>query len=308
MPVHPIARAFLDLPFIKNQKPLHTLSVSEVRAQFLAQGKLMPPGEPVGTVNDLAIPGPDGDIPARIYTPKGVGPFPVHVYFHGGGWVLGNLDSQDFDCRALTNAARCIVVSVNYRHAPEHKFPAPAEDAYSATRWVSENSLQIGGDGFAVTVGGMSAGGNLAASVALMARDRAVPAIACQVLTVPVTNFSFETESYQKNGEAYVLTKKDMEWFWNHYLQTPADGQNPYASPLQADDLSGLPPAFVMTSEYDPLRDEGHAYADRLRDADVPVEYKCYEGMLHMVQGPEALVDMAGHLQTVFTARKGSRV
>jgi acetyl esterase len=307
MPLHPLAQAFLDLPSVRNQKPLHTLSVNEVRHQFREQTKLIPPGEPVGAVEDVTIPGPGGDIPARIYTPEGIGPFPVHVYFHGGGWVIGDLDSQDVECRTLTNGARCIVVSVNYRHAPEHKFPAAAEDAYAATRWISDNARFLGGDALPVSVGGMSAGGNLAAVASLMARDRGTPSIAFQVLTVPVTNCAFDTDSYQQNGTGYVLTREDMEWFWRHYLRTPVDGKNPYASPLQAATLRGLPPAFVMTSEYDPLRDEGRAYADRLRENDVAVDYKCYEGMLHMVQGPASFQDMADRLQRAFEKRRTTR-
>lgn len=300
MPLHPLAQAFLNLPFMKDAKPLHALSVREAREEFAKQAGFMPPGEAVAKVEDLSVPGPDGNIPTRIYTPEGGGPFPICMYFHGGGWVIGDLDSQDADCRAIANAAGCVVFSVNYRHAPEHKFPAAAEDAYSATKWAAENAGRVKVDAARLAVAGMSAGGNLAAVVTLMARDRGLPRIKYQVLIVPATNYAFDTKSYQENGEDYLLTREGMRWFWAHYLRTPADGENPYASPLRAANLSGLPPALVMTAEYDPLRDEGHAYAERLREAGVAVSYRCYEGMLHMFHGPQALKDIADHLKSAF--------
>ena len=305
MPLHPLAQAFLDLPLVAEAKPLCSMSVEECRrtsAEMFSQG---PPGEPVGSVEDLSIAGPAGDIPLRVYRPEGEGPFPLLVLFHGGGWVVGDLESQDVDSRAIANAAKCVVVSVDYCLAPEHKFPAPAEDAYRATCWVAENSLLLGCNGGPVAVAGMSAGGNLAAVVALMARDRGGPSIACRILNVPVTDYSFDTESYRENGEGYVLTRAEMEWFWQHYLSTPEDGAHPYASPLRAPDLSGLPAALVQTSEYDPLRDEGRAYAERLSAAGVPVSYTCYQGMLHMVQGPEALNETASYVKQAFAASEG---
>jgi acetyl esterase len=302
MPLHPLAKAFLRLPFIESSKPLHTLSVREAREQFNEQVTLMPRGDPVAEVEDILIPGPAGDIPARVYTPDGEGKLPLCVYFHGGGWVLGGLDSQDADCRTIANGAACIVVSVNYRHAPEHKFPAAAEDAYRATLWVAENGGHLSGDPMRLAVCGMSSGGNLAAVTALMARDRGRPHIRYQLLIVPVTNYAFDTASYGENGEGYVLTKEEMEWFWDHYLATPADGANPYASPLRAPDFRGLPPALVMTAEYDPLRDEGRAYAERLREARVPVFYQCRKGMVHMFQGPRALRDATRRLASALAA------
>ena len=167
-------------------------------------------------------PGPAGGVPARVYTPAGEGPFPLCVYFHGGGWVIGDLDSQDADCRAIANGAPCIVVSVNYRHAPEHKFPAAAEDAYRATLWVADNGEHLLGDGTRLAVCGMSAGANLAAVTALMARDRGRPHIKYQALIVPVTNYAFDTASYKENGEGYLLTRQSMQWFWALYLAIPA--------------------------------------------------------------------------------------
>jgi acetyl esterase len=296
MPLHPDAETFLHLPFMASSKPLHTLSVEEARKEFADQARFMPPGEPVAKVEDLVIPG-EGNVTARIYTPVGPGPFPICVYFHGGGWVIGNLDSQDADCRTIANHGGCVVVSVNYRHAPEHKFPTAAEDALRATRWAADNAGQLRGDEKKLVVCGMSAGGNLAAAVALMARDTGRPRISYQVLIVPVTNHAFDTKSYEENSDGYVLTRRDMQWFWSHYLNCPEDGENPYASPLRAPSLAGLSPAFVLTAEYDPLRDEGQAYAERLREAGVAVWSHCYDGMLHMFHGADALPETARRLR-----------
>ena len=296
MPLHPLAQAFIDLKG-PDDRPVNMVTVEEARRGFAEMAAAMPPGEPVGKVEDMLVPVPGDDIPVRVYTPVGEGPFPVLVNYHGGGWVVGGLDADDFDCRAITNAARCIVVSVGYRLAPESKFPIPVDDAYLAARWAADNSASLGGDGAPIAVGGTSAGGNLAAVVALMARDKGGPPIACQVLRVPVTDCSFDTQSYLENGEDYVLTKAEMQCFWDYYLSNPEDGAHPYASPLRAPDLSGLPPALVQTAQYDPLRDEGRAYADRLREAGVPVTFRCYEGMIHMVLGPEAAADEAAFLR-----------
>jgi acetyl esterase/lipase len=296
MPVHPLAQALLD-DFSKLE-PLETVSVQRGREQAFELARMLPPGEPVAAVNDRVVPGPAQGIPIRIYTPKGQGPFPIIVYFHGGGWVLGDLDTSDSVCRVLANAASSIVVSVNYRHAPEHKFPAAPEDAYAATLWISSNARSFNGDANRLAVSGTSAGGNLAAVTALMARDRGGPAIAFQLLIVPVTNYGFDTGSYRQNAETYGLTLGAMRWFWNHYLESEADGANVYASPLRATDLKGLPRAFVLTAEFDPLRDEGAAYAEKLRAAGVPVNCKCYAGMIHMLQGPDADADMARELRS----------
>ncbi len=288
MPLHPDAQASMDARAAAGAHPTNTLSPDEARAQHNRLAAMAGPGEPVARVQDCEIPGPAGSIALRIYHPALAAPLPIIVYIHGGGWVLGNLDTTDALCRNFANLSQCIVVSTNYRHAPEHKFPAALEDAYAATKWVSENAASFGGDASRLAVCGTSAGGNLAAAVALMARDRGAPHIAFQVLIVPVTNFSFDTDSYRANADGYVLTREVMEWCWSHYLEHPQDSANPYASPLCAPDLSGLPPAFIATAEYDPLRDEGKAYADRLRDAGVPVEYHCYEGMIHSFLGAQA--------------------
>jgi len=248
-------------------------------------------GEPVAKVEDRTIPGPEGQIPVRIYAPEGKGPFPVLVFYHGGGWVLGNLDGHDPLCRKITNAVGCKVVSVDYRLAPEAKFPAAAEDCYAATLWVSENAAALGCDPKRLAVGGDSAGGNLAAVVPLMARDRGRPSLAYQVLVYPITDGSMDTPSYHENAEGYFLTAGAMAWFWKHYINDDRDRSHPYAAPLNAADLSGLPPALVITAEYDPLRDEGEAYAQRMRAAGVPVICTRYDGTIH------SFVSMAPNLE-----------
>lgn len=300
MPLHPDAKAYLDLRLANGEQPYYTLTVAEARAQSERIAQLNGPGLPVAYVEDRLIPGPESEIPIRIYTPSGTGPFPVLVFFHGGGWVLGSLETTDFLCRAVTNAAACLVVSVNYRHAPEHKFPAAADDAYAATVWAAQNAASFNGDATRLAVAGVSAGGNLAAVTCLRAKEQGTPAICFQLLIVPATNFNFDTPSHQENAEGYGLTRPIMEWFRGHYLNHPEDEQHPYASPLLAQDLSGLPPAFVVTAQFDPLRDEGEAYAERLRQAGVPVTYTCYEGMVHTFLGPQANLDAVMQLRRAF--------
>ncbi len=236
--------------------------------------------EPVGSVKHILIPGPGGDLLARVYTPFGSGPFPVLVYFHGGGWVIANLDTYDSSCRALTNAAKFIVVSVAYRQAPEHKFPAAADDAYAASQWVMANATSLNGMPSRVAVGGESAGGNLAAVAALRARDEGARMPFYQLLVYPITNYNFNTPSYIEDANAPFLTRAAMMWFWDKYLPSPAAGSNPYASPLRAN-LRHLPPATVIVAENDPLRSDGEEYAAKLRTEGVPVDFKLYKGVTH---------------------------
>ncbi|WP_088035022.1 alpha/beta hydrolase [Evansella clarkii] len=280
MALDPQAKFILDQLEAAGGPEMHTLTPEEARAS-IDLSPLAGTPEQVGKVENRTIPVEGGEIAVRIYTPEGEGPFPALVYYHGGGWVIGDLDTVDVPCRLLTNQANCVVVSVDYRMAPEHKFPVPLNDSYAAAKWVVENAASINADKDRVAVGGDSAGGNLAAAVSLMARDRGEFSIAFQMLIYPVTNHSFATPSYLENGEGYFLTKDSMVWFWNHYLKNEEDGKNPYASPLQAEDLSGLPPALVLTAGFDPLRDEGEAYAERLKEAGVEVEVTRYEGMIH---------------------------
>jgi acetyl esterase len=234
----------------------------------------------VGAVEDRNIAGADGKINLRIYTPTGEGPWPLLMYFHGGGWVIGDLDSHDETCRQFCAAVESVVVSVDYRLAPETKFPGPLEDCYAATRWAAEQAAELGGDAARLCVAGDSAGGNLAAAVSLLARERQGPAIRHQLLIYPVTDHRCDTPSYRDNGEGYFLTAAMMQWFWGHYLADSEQGKDPLASPLLAD-LTALPSATVITAEYDPLRDEGIAYAEALAAAGVPVAQRTYQGMIH---------------------------
>ncbi|WP_254545559.1 alpha/beta hydrolase [Halomarina pelagica] len=278
---HPDVQAILDGRAELGIPRLSSLSVGGMRQ--LLEELWAPPAdpEPVAAVRDVSIDGPAGDVPIRIYTPDGSGPFPVLVYFHGGGWVAGGIELDDGICRALTNAAGCAVASIGYRHAPEHPFPAPLEDCYAATEWVVEHSEVAHGDPDRIAVVGESAGGNLAAAVAQVARDRGGPALAHQVLVTPVLDRSFDRPSYDIDPSQLVITRADVEWVWDRYLESDLDANNPYASPLRARDLSGLPSATIVTAGFDVLRDEGLAYAERLEDAGVRVTYREYDDVIH---------------------------
>lgn len=281
MPLDPIVKAFLDQMAAQGAPPLTEQTVEQAREAVAAYTQIALPPMPVARVDDRKIPGPAGEIPVRVYTPDGVGPFPGIVFTHGGGWVLMSVETHDTICRALANQAGAVVVSVEYRLAPEHKYPAAAEDAYAAVRWVADNAPVLNVDASRLGVVGDSAGGNLAAAVTLMARDRGGPPLAFQALLFPVLDHNFETRSYVDNAEGFMLTRASMEWFWNHYLASPDQGREPYASPLRAQSHAGLPPAYVATAEFDPLRDEGEAYAKALEAAGVPVELVRYEGQIH---------------------------
>lgn len=283
-------------------KPIETLSAEEAREQptpadavkalLKAQGKSAAP-EPVGKIENANIAGPGGSIPIRIYSPNGDGPFPVIVYYHGGGWVIATIDTYDASPRALSNAAKAVVVAVEYRKGPEHKFPAAHEDAYIAYAWVLANADKINGDHRRIAVAGESAGGNLAAGVALMAKKMGKRMPVHQVLVYPVTGYDFNTPSYQENANAKPLNKAMMPWFFEKYLKTPADAESPFISLVRAKDLEGLPPATIITAEIDPLRSDGRQYADRLKEAGVPVNYKNYEGVTHEFFGMTAVLDEA---------------
>lgn len=313
MTLDPQARKLLDEAAAAGGPPLCMQTVEEARqgARDKAAVTSLPP-EPVARVEDRCIPGPGGDIPVRIYTPAGPGPLPVLVYFHGGGWVMSDLDTHDGLCRALANRSGAVVVSVDYRLAPEARFPAALEDASAATLWVWRNSAYLGADPSRVAVGGDSAGGNLAAATCLWARERGAPPIAFQLLIYPVVDRDFDTRSYHENAEGYHLSRESMIWFWRQYLAEEADGRNPLASPLRADSLAGLPPALVLTAEYDPLRDEGEAYAARLREAGVPVTLTRYQGMIHgfvrmagvLDQGKRAIDQAGAALRSALPARR----
>jgi len=309
MPVDPQAQIFLDMLAAMNVPSVHTQTVAEARAMIEASRQLDGPPEPIHKIENRTIPGPAGELPVRIYTPEGDGPFPVLVFFHGGGWVICSLDTHDGVCRSLANQAQCIVVSVDYRLAPEHKFPAAAEDCYAATQWVAENAASINGKPERVAVGGDSAGGNLAAVVSLIAKEKGGPHIVYQLLVYPATDYYIPgTASIRENADGYFLTRDAMIWFWNHYANNEEDANNPYMAPLRAKDLHGLPPALVITAEYDPLRDEGEMYATRLQEAGISVTATRYNGMIHgffsqaniMDQAKVAIAEAAAALKIAF--------
>ena len=299
MPVDPQMQAILD--FRATLPPTHTLSVAEARAQSRAPRPAGLKVAAVASATDRTIPGPGGPLRLRVYTPRGAGPFPLLVFFHGGGFAVCDLDTHDPTCRNLCAGAGCVVASVDYRLAPEHRFPAAPDDCLAATRWAAEHAAALGADPARVAVAGDSAGGTLAAVTALRARDEGGPRLAGQLLVYPVTDLVMPARpSFVENGEGYGLTAKDMAWFRGLYLDAPSEARHPHASPLHAADLRGLPPALVITAEYDPLRDEAEEYAARLRDAGVPAAVSRYDGVIHgffalpgLVEKSEAAQDEA---------------
>ena len=291
MPLDPQAKEMLELTANANLPPTNTLSPAQARYNSRLRKPMEGPHEIKAM--DILVRGKDGLLTARTYTPQGVGPFPVLIWFHGGGWVVGDLDGTDGTARELAAYANCLVVSIDYRLAPETKFPGPVEDCYEATAWIADNADKINGDSERIAVGGASAGGNLAAAVSLMARDRGEPFIIFQLLVYPVTDRNVATESYQNNAEGYGLTRDTMDWYWNHYLRDDGDATNPYAAPLQAKDLSLLPAAMVIAAEFDPLCTEAELYANAMEAAGVPTEYICYDGMIHGFFGMTPTIDKA---------------
>jgi acetyl esterase len=289
MPLDPQARAVLDMLAALGAPAVGTVPAPEARIAMAMQP--LPPGAPVANVEDRAIPGPAGQIPVRIYTPEGNAPFPVLVWFHGGGWVLGTLDASDHTCRELANTAGCVVVSVDYRLAPEHKFPASPDDCEAAYKWAVANASTFGGDARRIAVGGDSAGGNLAAVVCLRAKEKGGPQPVFQLLVYPVTDHDFERPSYRANAEGYLLTQVGMRWFWDQYVNGPEEMSHPHAAPIHATDLSGLPPALIITAEFDPLLDEGEAYGELLRSAGVAVVVSRYDEMIHGFFGMFPAID-----------------
>jgi acetyl esterase len=308
MPLDPEAQKIADALAALNLKPVEDSTPEEARESIRSRTAALGPFEDVAAVAEHKAPVKGGEIAVRVYSPGGAGPHPALVFYHGGGWVIGDLYTHDGICRSITNAAGCIVASVEYRLAPEFRYPVAAEDSFAALRWVVDNAGQLGIDARRVAVGGDSAGGNLAAVVALMARERGGPALVQQTLIYPVTNYGLDTPSYHENATGYLLTREGMRWFWRHYLAREEQGKEPYASPLVAPSMAGLPPALVITAGCDPLRDEGEAYAARLRDAGVPVTLTRYEGIFHGFirmtrlhgKARAALDEIAGSLRKAF--------
>lgn len=301
MPVNPQVQVMLEQLAAAGGPQLHEMTPQEARNTYRMLAALSP-GEEVHQVDDRHVRTDAGDLGVRVYTPvQAVATAaPLLVWFHGGGWVIGDLETADAVCRALANRSGAVVVSVDYRLAPEHPFPAAPDDAMAAVLWAVENTDLLGADPGRVAVGGDSAGGNLAAVVAQRCRDEFGPALAFQLLVYPVTDLTLSHPSVSANGEGYLLTRTGLEWFRACYLGE-GDPAQPWCSPLYAKDLSGLPPALVVTAELDPLRDEGEAYAARLREAGVAVDLVRWEGQIHgffsmlgILDDASAAIDHAG--------------
>jgi acetyl esterase/lipase len=290
----PQAQSLLEAMKAARQPPLFTLPAPDARRARRRQLVVDPPRVEIVKVEDDLVPGPLGGIPLRWYWPSPKDGLPVTLYFHGGGWTVDDLDTHDHLCRRLASRSQAVVVSVAYRRGPEHPYPAAVDDAYAATQWVLAVGRERGVDPTRLAVAGDSAGGNLATVVALLCRDRRGPAVRFQALAYPVTDhWQAGRASYEQYAEGYTLSRDFMKWAFEHYLPDGFDRADPYVFPLRAADLSGLPPALIVTAEFDPLRDEGHAYAERLRAAGVAVEYVHLEDQLHGFLLQEAIVDRA---------------
>ena len=302
----PIVEKYLREQAALGAPPLSELEPEQVRQGLKAAGT--GPGPDVHSVEDMEAAGPEGPIPVRIYRPSEGKDLPALVYFHGGGWVIGDLDWNDGMCRQLCDISGSVVISVNYRHAPEHPYPAAADDAYAGTVWAVQNASRLGISETRIAVGGWSAGGNLAAVVCLMLRDRGGPEVVHQLMICPATSGAMDTESYLTRAEGFGLTADTMEWFWNHYDPSGQSREEPYASPIDAPDLSNLPDAHIITADYDPLRDEGIEYAEMLESNGVNVITTNYAGQIHTFvretdifpAGREALEEAANVLRKKF--------
>ncbi len=307
MPLEPHTQALYDRRAARDVRPLYAMTLAEARAADLAaiQAEAGEP-EPVERVVDACLAGPAGALPVRVYRPAGEGPLPVLVYFFGGGWTLGSLETSDAICRSLANAAGCLTVAVGYRLAPEHPFPAAPHVCFAGLRWAAEHAPGFGGDPSRLAVAGDSAGGNLAAAVTLLARDAGGPDLRAQVLVYPNTDYRADTPSRREITDPLLFNDKSVRWYWDNYLPTAEDGDDPLASPLRAADHGGLPTALVITAEYDPLRDEGEEYAARLREHGVSTEAVRYPGVTHgffamagtVPAGRHALDRVAAYLRT----------
>jgi len=306
------SKAFLDMLKASGRPALNALPPLEAREMFRRGRLVTQPDLPqVDRVYERAAAGPHGPIPLRVYRGAGtadMGPLPVHVYYHGGGWVIGDLDSHDWICRKIANAAQCAVVSVDYRMAPEHVFPAAFDDAHAALCWVAENGGGLRIDPARISVGGDSAGGNLAAAVAIAARDAGGPRLRAQILVYPATDLAMTGGYYGRFTEGPALTDDAMRWFIGLYIPDAAQRTDWRASPLLAKNLKGLAPAFVLTAGIDPLCAEGEAYADRLEKEGVPVTKASYPGQLHgflsnakwLPKANNAIDEIASALKTAF--------
>ncbi|HSM95106.1 MAG TPA: alpha/beta hydrolase [Rhizomicrobium sp.] len=312
MPLDPVLKAFLDQVAAMGGPKTWEMQPGEAREAFAGLMQLAGPKDiPIGKVTAIAIPAAHGEIAARSYAPVAANsePLPTLVFFHGGGWVIGNVDTHDGLCRIIANGSGCRVISVEYRLSPESKFPGPVEDAMTAVEWIEKNAAQLGVDANRLAVGGDSAGGDLAAVVAQIAKAKGAPKIAYQLLLFPVTQIGEETTSLREYAEGYFLERKTLDWFYSHYLPTDADRKDPRISPLASEDVSGLPPAYFMLAGFDPLHDEGLAYAEKLRSAGVSVTVADFPDMVHdfiylqavLPQAAEALNAAAKALKAALT-------
>jgi len=312
MPFDPQVAQWRERRIAEQVRPLYAQTLAEARAADLAEiqaGSGVP--DPVHEVRELSMPvldGLDGELPLRLYRPSEQSRLPALVYFFGGGWTLGQIDTCDGICRTLANAVGCAVIAVGYRLAPEHKFPIPVQDCYHALGWIAEHAEELDIDPGRLAVGGDSAGANLAAAVTLTCKQRGGPSLTAQLLVYPNTLYGADTPSLRDSDDPSMFNRHSVDWYWDHYLSSPADGQDPLASPLLAADHAGLPAALVITAEYDPLRDEGEQYAQALQAAGVPTELRRYDGMMHgfflmypTLRGAQQAVDhAAGFLRTRF--------
>jgi acetyl esterase len=307
--LHPQIQRVLQVMAEANLKPIEAMTPAEAREQMelTAQARQAEP-LPVDRVQERSVAGPAGDIRLRLYWPNRAAPLPAIVYYHGGGHVIGSLDTHDLVARNLCAGVEALVISVDYRMGPEHKFPAAAEDSFAALKWVHANAKELGADPDRLGVHGDSAGANLAAVVALMARDAGSPRLRLQSLVYPVADYGLVGDSYDKYAQGYgLLTRESMVWFRNHYLRSPKDAEDWRASPIKATSLRNVAPAIVITAECDVLHDDGQRYAEALRLTGVPVEYKEYPGMIHGFFGMMPAVDDAMHAQrAVWTAFRGA--
>jgi acetyl esterase len=318
MPLDPQAQHILDLVKKANAPEFWQLTPDQAREQYRLRVEKLKVDEPIHRTEDRRIAGPGSHIPIRIYTPREPKPgekLPVLVWYHGGGFVIGDLETHDSACRMLANKADCMVVAADYRLAPEYKFPAAVEDSEAVLKWVAVHAAEFGADAKRIAVGGDSAGGNLAAVVAILARDAGHPKLACQLLIYPATAPEPETASHRHFADGYLLTRRNIVWFFKHYLRSLKDAQDFRYAPLVTDDLSNLPPAFVLVAGFDPLRDEGVEYAKRLIEAGNSVRLVNYEGMMHgfylmggaIEAAKRAIAESADVLRDAFKNRSDER-
>ncbi len=295
MTLDPQVQFILDLAERSTRPLLESLDPPAARIQYAEMVASVSEDPPDGLlIEDGTIPGPDSELATRLYRPQDLeGPLPILIFFHGGGYVIGDRNTHDIPCRRLALSARCLVISVDYRLSPEHPFPAPVHDAWAATRWVVAHAAELGGDPARVAVGGDSAGGNLSAVVCHLAKREGGPKLAYQLLIYPGTDLTGSMPSHKTLGQGYRLTAELLDWFMKHYFSQGGDRHQLIASPLFADDFTELPPAYILTAGYDPLKDEGGAYADKLSKAGVEAVHVEYEGMIHGFITMGGVVDTA---------------